>query len=135
MTTNTSTTTSTTTTTFTNTTNSSITNNSKLDRSPPQLSPLTSVHNSHKCIAAIRDIILNITLQRCRGFEWAARIGREGGRFPIVKQVECIVLQLRFLSKLRVIVLAAPVSPMFPTYHLLYHCYRCPSCFMSPFAS
>ena len=69
----------------TTTNNNNIINNSRLDRSPPQLSPLTSVHSFHRCIAAIRDIILNITPKRCRGFEWAIRIGKEGGVIPIVK--------------------------------------------------
>ena len=111
----------------TNNNNNSITTKNKLDRSPPQLSPLTSIHNSHKCIAATRDIILNNTLQRKRGWGGAPRRWREGAHVPIIKQLQGIVLHLRllsklcFLSKLRIIVLAAPAQPMFPTCHLLYH--------------
>ena len=128
-----------------NTSTSTTTNNYRLDRSPPQLSPLTSIHNSHRCIAATRDIILNNMLQRKRGWGGAPRRGREGGRegvhVPIIKQLQGIVLHLRFLSKLcflsklRIIVLAAPAQPMFPTCHLLYHWCCCLSRFMLPSAS
>ena len=44
----------------------------------------------------------------------AARIGREGERIPIARQIECIILHMRFLSKLRVIVLVAPARLMSP---------------------
>lgn len=64
-------------TTITNSNN--ITNNSRLHRSAPQLSPQTSAQNSHRCIATIKGITLNIMLQRCRSLVRAARRGRERG--------------------------------------------------------
>ena len=130
----------TTTTTFTTTTNNNsiITNNSRLHRSAPQLSLLTFVHKFHNCIVATRDIILNITLQRCKGLTQASRRGRRGGRaspVPIVKQVQSIILQLCLLSKIHVIILAASALPLFPTSYLLKRHYCYPSCFLSPSAS
>ena len=108
--------------TTTTTNNNSITTNSTLDRSPPQLSPLTSIQSYHRCIAATRDIILNNTLQRKRSWGGAPRRGREGGRegahIPIIKQLQDIVLHLNFLSKLRIIVAVPFVGnrprPRFP---------------------
>ena len=53
--------TTTSTSTTTNKNNNSITTNSRMHRSHPQLSPVSSIHSSHRCIATIKDIILNIT--------------------------------------------------------------------------
>ena len=59
----------------------------RLHRSPAKLAPLTSIHNSDKCIATIKDVILDITLQKCSDLALAGRRGRGGGggRVPIVK--------------------------------------------------